>query len=130
MRLAVSLSRHPASSLAATAVDFTAMVVVASVVGLPASLGTTVGAALGAAVNFLLGRSWVFRATGASFGPQAGRYAFVSLGSLVLNATGVHLLAVQHHLPYVAARVLVSVFVSFAWNFLLQRFFVFGEPGP
>jgi putative flippase GtrA len=126
MRLLVSFFRHPVSSLAATAVDFAVMIFFVSFLMLPASVGTAIGAACGATVNFLLGRFWVFGGANGRAGGQVGRYALVSLGSLVLNAWGVHVLSDIHHLPYIAARAAVSLVVSFGWNFVLHRFFVFG----
>jgi putative flippase GtrA len=126
MSTLIALVRHPVSSVAATAVDFGIMIALVSGAGLPPSAGTASGAACGAAVNFALGRWWVFRARRVGAAGQASRYALVSFGSLVLNALGVHLLAEMGHVPYVAARVVVAVAVSFAWNFVLHRFFVFG----
>jgi putative flippase GtrA len=126
MSLLGSLSRHPLSSIAATATDFTIMITLVSLLSLPPSAGTAMGAACGAGVNFMLGRWWVFRATEGHAGAQAGRYALVSLGSLMLNTAGVYLFSEIHNINYVAARAFVAVTVSFGWNFVLHRFFVFG----
>lgn len=120
------LLRHQAGSIVATAVDFTVMVALVSLAGAAPALGTAVGATAGGVVNFMLGRRWIFEATQYHPAPQAGRYAVVSLGSLVLNTCGVHILAGGMHYPYVAARLAVSFGVSVLWNFPLQRGFVFG----
>jgi putative flippase GtrA len=122
----VQLGRHQAGAVVATAVDFTVMIVFVSVAGAPPELGTAVGAATGGVTNFVLGRRWVFRATDRHPLPQAGRYFVVSLGSLLLNTAGVHVLASVLHFQYVAARVAVSFLVSLFWNFPMQRTFVFG----
>jgi putative flippase GtrA len=124
--LVPSLLRHQTGSIIATAVDFTVMIALVSGVGLAPAVGTAIGAACGGTVNFILGRRWVFRATHHKTAPQAGRYFLVSLGSLVLNACGVHVLATIFQVPYVAARVAVSFLVSVTWNFPMQRSFVFG----
>lgn len=129
MRPRVSLAlllRHQTASIAATAVDFTVMIALVSAAGAAPALGTAIGAASGGVVNFLLGRRWIFRATAYHPAPQAWRYAMVSVGSLVLNTCGVHVLAGVMHQPYVAARLAVSFAVSVLWNFPLQRGFVFG----
>jgi putative flippase GtrA len=120
------LLRHQAGSVVATIVDYTVMIGLVSVAGAAPTAGTAIGAASGGAVNFLLGRRWIFRSTGAHAAPQAGRYAIVSFGSLVLNTCGVHVLADILHYHYVAARLAVSFLVSLLWNFPLQRTFVFG----
>jgi putative flippase GtrA len=123
-----ALLRHQAGAVAATAVDYSLMIALVSVVGVPPELGTAAGAACGGVVNFFLGRRWIFRATEHRSAPQAGRYALVSLGSLLLNTAGVY--AFAGHVPagYVAVRVVVSLAVSLFWNFPMQRTFVFGAP--
>jgi putative flippase GtrA len=120
------LLRHQAGSMVATVVDFAVMIALVSLVGAAPAVGTAVGAASGGVVSFMLGRRWIFRATEYHPAPQAGRYALVSFGSLVLNTCGVHVLAGLMHYPYVAARLAVSFAVSVLWNFPLQRGFVFG----
>jgi putative flippase GtrA len=121
-----ALFRHQMGAVAATVVDYTVMIVLVSGLGAAAALGTAVGAASGGVLNFVLVRRWIFHSTDAQAAPQARRYAMVSLGSLVLNTCGVHALAGVLHLPYVAARLAVSVAVSLLWNFPMQRSFVFG----
>lgn len=121
------LLRHQAGSVIATIVDFSVMIALVSLAGAAPALGTAVGAASGGTVNFLLGRKWIFRATHHHPAPQAGRYAMVSFGSLVLNTCGVHVLASVLHYPYVYARFAISFAVSILWNFPLQRHFVFGR---
>lgn len=118
--------RHQAGSVVATLVDFTVMITLVSIVGAAPAVGTAAGAATGGIVNFILGRRWIFHATEYHPAPQAGRYAMVSLGGLVLNTCGVHVLASAMQYPYVAARLAVSFTVSVLWNFPLQRSFVFG----
>jgi putative flippase GtrA len=121
-----ALYRHQLGAVAATAVDYTVMIAFVSGLGAAAALGTAVGAASGGVVNFTLGRRWIFRRADADAGPQARRYAMVSLGSLLLNTFGVHALSGVLQYPYVAARLAVSFAVSLLWNFPMQRRFVFG----
>ena len=121
-----ALLRHQLGAVAATAVDYTVMIVLVSGLGAAAALGTAVGAASGGVLNFALGRRWIFRRSDARAAPQARRYALVSLGSLLLNTCGVHELVGVLHYPYVAARLAVSFAVSLLWNFPMQRSFVFG----
>lgn len=125
-----ALLRHQAGAVAATVVDYGVMIAMVSAGGAPPAAGTAAGATCGGVTNFVLGRRWVFRATHHRTAPQAGRYALVSFGSLLLNTAGVHVLASWLHLQYVAARVVVSLLVSVLWNFPMQRTFVFkaGEP--
>ena len=104
------------------------MILLVSGVGLPAPAGTAVGAACGGVTNFLLGRRFIFRASDGRAGAQALRYAITSGTSLGLNALGEYAVHDALGVQYVAARALVAVLVSLAWNFPMQRWFVFGWP--
>jgi putative flippase GtrA len=121
--------RHQAAASAATVVDFGTMIVLVSLAGAPAVLGTVVGAACGAVTNFLLARSWVFSARAGKVHSQATRYALVSGGSLLWNAGGEYLLHDALRIQYVVARVIVAVAVSFLWNYPMHRAYVFRPEG-
>ena len=91
---------------------------------------TVAGAACGAVTNFLLGRYWTYRRRDIAAPGQALRYAMVSAASLGWNGAGEHLFADVLHVQYVLSRVITALIVSNAWNYPLQRFFVFGERRP
>ncbi len=126
-----TIARHQAGALASTTVDFGVMIAVVQGLGLSPVAGTVAGAAVGAGFNFALGRRWIFH-TGdpVRMRHQVVRYGIVSLASLLLNALGefaVHdLLRVQ----YVAARLVVAILVSVAWNYPLHRAWVFAPSRP
>ncbi len=125
MVVRAALVRHQAAACVATVVDFAVMILLVSGAGAAPAAGTALGAACGGVTNFILGRRWVFRAHGHRRAPQAARYLLVTLGSLLLNTAGVHLLAVGLHAQYVAARIVVAIAVSILWNYPMQRTFVF-----
>jgi putative flippase GtrA len=125
------LTRHLAASWIATAVDFAVMLLLVELAGVRADVATLAGAALGAVVNFSLGRTWVYRAVGArSRADQAVRYALVSATSAGLNALGEHVLLAWAGTHYAAARVVVSLAVSLLWGYPMQRYVVFARPAP
>jgi putative flippase GtrA len=96
-----------------------------------AELGTAMGALVGAVTNFTLGRHWIFRKARGRAATQALRYAAVSFASLLCNTLGEYALHERIGVQYQVARVIVSIGVSLAWNFPMQRYFVFGtEPAP
>ena len=121
----LTLLRHQVGSLFATLVDFSAMIALAGSLGQSPVRATVAGAACGAVANFFLGRRWIFRAAESDRLGQALRYGAVAVISLLLNATGEWVLVEGVHVQYVLARAVVSVAVSLAWNFPLQRRFVF-----
>ena len=81
------LTRHLMASWIATAMDFAVMLLLVELAGVRADVATLAGAALGAVINFSLGRTWVYRAAGArTRAQQALRYAAVSATSAGLPA--------------------------------------------
>jgi putative flippase GtrA len=89
------------------------------------TLATAVGASIGAATNFTMGRAWIFPRGSAGASSQAVRYAVVSAASAAWNSLGEHLVHDLGHVRYVLARALVGFAVGLLWNFPLQRYFVF-----
>jgi putative flippase GtrA len=125
-----TFARHQLGAVLATGCDFATMSCAISLVHVRPSLATALGAAVGATVNFLTGRRWVFSAHGDPWASQATRYLSVSTLSLLLNATGVYILAERLSVQYLLARAIVALLVSVCWNYPLHRYFVFSAKGP
>jgi putative flippase GtrA len=119
------LARHQAASFVATAFDFAVMVTLVELARLSPAAATAAGSACGAVINFSIGRHWTFGAAHGAASAQALRYALVSAMSLLLQSTGEHLLTRYAASNYVVARVALSIVVSLAWNFPMQRGYVF-----
>lgn len=115
------------SSVVATFVDFTVMVTVVEALHISAVKATVAGAACGAFTNFMMARHFTYRVGETAAHTQVARFIFVASTSLALNGTGEYLLHSVLHLQYVVARVIVALIVSNAWNYPMQRFFVFSE---
>ena len=126
-RMLKRLGRHKLAAMIAAAVDLGLMILLVERFGLSPAPATLCGAISGGAVNFGLGRRWVFGASGAVL-PQALRYAITSVVGATLNAIGVFVLHERGGVPYVVARFLVAGFVSLFWNYPIQRRFVFRGP--
>lgn len=101
-------------------------------------VATPVGAVIGGVVNCLINYRFTFRATDCSLRSVAVKYLMIWLGSLLLNTVGTGLLAnaldTWHLLEmlgftnvgsFAVARVVVSLVVSLAWNYLMQKNFVY-----
>ncbi len=119
--------RHHLVAILATIVDYAVMVACVEALGLRPVPATLVGAMAGAVTSFTAGRLFIYRATETGVAGQTWRYALVSAASLALNAGGEHLFSDILGLQYLVARVITSVIVSNAWNYPLQRFFVFSR---
>lgn len=112
-------------SLVATGVDFATMIGVVELFHASPVLGTVCGAAAGGVTSFTLGRTFTFRSRTEPVGGQALRYSLVSAASLGFNALGEHLILAVMPSHYILGRALVATTVNSAWNYPLQRNFVF-----
>ena len=121
----VLLARHQGAAVAATALDFSVMIVLVSLANLRPDVATAFGALCGAILSFTLGRHWIFNAADGHAGAQVVRYAIVSAASLGLNVLGEHVLYASLGIQYVLARVMVAGAVGVLWNYPLHRYFVF-----
>jgi putative flippase GtrA len=122
--------RHQAGALFVTALDFAVMTLLVKVWGTSAVVGTVFGAATGGVTNFILGRKWIFAATGEGAKGQALRYATVSGASLVWNALGEYIVHDRFGVQFQVARALVAAVISVAWNFPMHRYYVFPQNHP
>jgi len=122
--------RHHTASFLGTIADFGTMVACVELLRLSPVVATAIAATVGAVTNFILGRNWTYEGRSGRVQLQFARYVLVAAVSLGLNTGGEHLFANVIRLQYVLARVITAVIVSNAWNYPMQRFFVFGDqPG-
>jgi putative flippase GtrA len=120
--------RHHAASIAGTGADYLVMISCVELLHLSPVAATPLGALSGAVTNFTLGRRFTYKTTDVPAPSQAWRYALVSAASLGLNTAGEYLFQHILHIEYLLARVISSVIVSNAWNYPMQRYFVFSAP--
>jgi putative flippase GtrA len=120
--------RHNWASIAATVADYLVMISCVELLGLSPVAATPFGALTGAVTNFTLGRRFTYKTTDVPAHSQAWRYALVSAASLGLNTGGEYLFNHLLGIQYLLARMISSVIVSNAWNYPMQRYFVFSAP--
>ena len=90
-----------------------------------------VGASMGAISNFLIGRYWAFKVPYGAVKEQASKYMLVSLGSLLLNTTGIYVLTEWTQLNATLSKVIIGIIVAISFNYVLQKHFVFKKsPTP
>ena len=101
-------------------------------------ISTAIGAFAGGVINCILNYRFTFHAQNCPWKAVMVKYAMVWIGSILLNSFGTQFVyfVLQHwhwlesigFRPdgyYAAARLGVSLIVSWAWNFVLQRNFVY-----
>lgn len=105
--------------------DFLVFIVLTNVCSIWYVVATATGAFVGAVVNFLIGRYWVFDSTERKIQDQAFRYAIVALGSLLLNTLGVYLVTEYLGFLPLHSKIIVAILVAVGYNFVLQKLFVY-----
>ncbi len=90
-------------------------------------LATGSGLCAGGVTSFLLNRFWTYESTLERSQDQLKRFLLVWAGSFILNMMSTELLFNIVELPYTLSRLFSAVAVSVIFNFLMNRFFVFGK---
>lgn len=88
-------------------------------------ISSTTGTICGGIINFLIGRNWVFESKNRRAYQQAARYGMVWGGNLILNTAGMYLMTKRLHVHYVISKLFVSLIVGFAYNYTMQKRYVF-----
>ena len=101
------------------------------------AIGTAMGAVTGGIVNCTINYLWTFRGTPRSKRSVVWRYILVWLGSVVLNTVGtefaVKLCTLWTNTSVslaMTAKAVVAIVVGVAWNYTMQRRFVYASPLP
>ncbi len=105
---------------------------------LPVWFSTAIGAIAGGVLNCILNYRFTFRASNCPWKAVIVKYVMVWCGSMLLNSGGTEalyfVLSRWHWLDtigfkpdgyYAASRLTVSILVSWFWNFVMQRYFVY-----
>lgn len=113
------------ASAAATAVDVATLLLLVRVAHVTAGVAAALGCLAGGAMNFALGRRWVFAARG-RVGRQLALYGvLVVVGGALLAGTLVHLATAELGAPVVAARAGVAAVVFALWTYPVSERVVF-----
>lgn len=110
---------------AATLVQYGILVFSVEILGLKPYLGSSIGFAISAVLNYWLNYHFTFRSQNSHVG-AAMRFALVAVAGLLLNALAMVLLGRVPGLPYVAAQIIATVAVL-AWNFLGNSLWTFAH---
>jgi putative flippase GtrA len=114
-----------ASSFIASTFDFLTTVVCKEFFYLWYVTATLLGTIVGGALNFFLGRVWVFDGKEKGIPQQVLKYLVVWGGNSILNTSGVFFVTHYTGLSYIISKVLVSISVGVSYNYFLQKKFVF-----
>ena len=113
------------AAFVSTAVDFSVTVFLVELFQIFAVPAGVIGNVVGALINFLMGKNWVFDTFDKNVSGQALRYSIVWIGYLCLMALGMTIIERNSDIHYVVSKIIVSVIVSCTYNYYAQRNFVF-----
>jgi putative flippase GtrA len=113
------------ASLVASACDFGFAVLLKEFFAVDAVAASISGTVLGGVINFVICRYWAFNAGNKNAVYQGARYFIVWGGNLILNSLGVYLLINYGGIDYRIAKLLTSLTVAIAYNYPLQKKYVF-----
>src|SRR5690349_767181 len=99
----VTFIKANVSSVIASVCDYLMTVAAVQWLHMDVVAGGVTGTVTGGVVNFCINRQWVFSSVEIKAHKQAIRYAFVWLGNLLLNATGMYLLTKKAGMFYMGA---------------------------
>ena len=126
-----TFTRSVIVSLIATGTEFVVLALLAHVANLPHWLCYGGVQLLGTAITFVLNKYWAFEAGEAGeLQAQGARSAAVFAGSFVLNtalpSVGSYLLHREPVLSFAVAQAIVYL----AWNYPMNKYWVFRKPEP
>lgn len=121
----INFAKAQASSFLASMVDCAVTALTVEVLGFWYVVGSSLGTIMGGVTNFSLGRRWVFKGGERERHIQLFRYLLVWLGYLFLVTAGVYLLTHFGNFNYFVSKISVSLFLAIAYNYPLQKRFVF-----
>jgi putative flippase GtrA len=114
-----------------TAIDFAVLVLLVERIRFSIPLSAFLAANSGAVVCFLMNKHVAFRDRTPVTLRQVGCFGFVVVAAALLMALAMRIVAVDLHVPYVAAKVLCAALVFVAWTYPAQRRLVFvRRPAP
>lgn len=131
----IKFLKAQASSLIATGVDFSVVVLLSALAGEWSAGVNVIGASAGGLANFMINRQWVFNREKGAIGGQALRYGITWVGNMLLNTAGVWL--VLHFTGWhdvsdketafrlSIVKLSVSLLVGFTYSYIMQKRFVF-----
>jgi putative flippase GtrA len=121
-RILSAAARFGVVSVINTLVDVAVFSSLTMAAHVPPAAANVLSYASGVACGFVLNRFWVFRRLGGDATVQLAKFMAVNLVSLAISTAAVGLMAMV--MPAILAK-LLSLPITFVWNFGLSHFWVF-----
>lgn len=108
--------------------DYLVMIACTELLHIHYTISIAIGGIIGAVLNFSINRYWTFNANKADklpVGSQVIKFICVVAGSIALKSSGTYLFSTLLKLDYKISRIVVDIIVSLAFNYTLQKYWVF-----
>lgn len=115
------------ASLLASVFDLLTTMLSVEFFGLWYIMASITGTLAGGWLNFVLGRSWVFKPARKRIRLQLAKYLLVWTGNLLLVAGGVYIFTRFTGFNYLYSKILISLTVGLLYNYMMQKRFVFPQ---
>ncbi len=120
-----AFSKAQISAFLGGVVDYGIMLGCVELFGSHYITGIVIGGIIGAAVNYTINRRWSFRGQFQKPQGQILNFILIVLGSIVLKSGGTSFFTEIVRIDYRISRLITDAFVSFGFNYMLQRFWIF-----
>lgn len=110
--------------------DYLFMIALTELAGIHYTVSIVISGILGAVINFSINKYWAFTLQGsvnAPLGNQLFKFVFVVAGSILLKSTGTFMITTFVDLDYRFSRLLVELIVSYGFNYVLLKHWVFKQ---
>jgi putative flippase GtrA len=111
--------------------DYFIMVFFTQVFHVHYTISIAIGGVIGAVINFSINKTWTFMSHRFpyknSFRIQMLKFIVVVVNSIVLKSSGTYFITTFLHLDYRISRIIVDLIVSIAFNYNLQKYWVFKQ---
>jgi putative flippase GtrA len=105
--------------------DYTIMIICTEYLHIHYTISIVIGGIIGAVVNFSINRYWTFDAKALPAKKQIPKFILVVTGSILLKSSGTFLFTQIFRLNYKISRIIVDLIVSYGFNYVLQKRWVF-----
>lgn len=114
--------------------DYFMMIYITEVFHVHYTYSIAIGGIIGAVVNFTLNKRWTFRSKQSSYKSsgfgQLIKFVLVVCNSILLKSSGTYLFTTFLGTDYKISRLMTDLTVSIAFNFMLQKHWVFKKNPP
>lgn len=127
-RLVVFLKAQLSAGLGGI-VDYLTMIFFTEIFDVPYTISIAIGGVIGAVVNFHINNKWTFKVKDSLYKKstinQLIRFVAVVINSIALKSAGTYLLSTWSNFDYKISRIIIDLIVSLAFNYTLQKYWVF-----